>query len=170
MDDPWIIHGLSIDYPWMIHGLSMDHPWIIYRLSGGSLPKGPFSYLSSFLDKALFSYCNIFSISSFWCREICNWWDSDLPRPHKYQDQFACGCAKTGRRRQTNVIFYVFKAPTQLSEWWNSQISPWIILFTVNSTRQPTFSVKLEPLYSDSTSLGTHSPCKSRFPNSGWLH
>ena len=30
MDDPWIIHGLSMDYPWIIHGLSMDYPWIIH--------------------------------------------------------------------------------------------------------------------------------------------
>jgi hypothetical protein len=33
----------------------MDHPWIIFRLSGGSLSKDPFSYLSNY----------IFLISSF---------------------------------------------------------------------------------------------------------
>jgi hypothetical protein len=33
MDDPWIIHGLSMANPWMIHGLSMDDPWIIHGLS-----------------------------------------------------------------------------------------------------------------------------------------
>ena len=33
MDDPCIIHELPIDYPWVIHGLSMDYPWIIHGLS-----------------------------------------------------------------------------------------------------------------------------------------
>ena len=33
MDNQWIIHGLYMHYPWIIHGLSMDNPWIIHGLS-----------------------------------------------------------------------------------------------------------------------------------------
>ena len=33
MDYPWIIHGLSMDCTWIIHGLSMDYPWIIHGIS-----------------------------------------------------------------------------------------------------------------------------------------
>ena len=38
----------------------MDYQWIGH----GSLSKGPFPYFPRFLDKALFSYCTIFLISS----------------------------------------------------------------------------------------------------------
>jgi len=27
IDNPWIIHGSSMDYLWIIHGLSIDNPW-----------------------------------------------------------------------------------------------------------------------------------------------
>ena len=33
MDNPWIIHGLSMDYQWILLGFSMDYPWMIHGLS-----------------------------------------------------------------------------------------------------------------------------------------
>ena len=39
VDNPWIIHGSSME-----HGLSMDYPWIVHRFSGGSPSDDPFSY------------------------------------------------------------------------------------------------------------------------------
>ena len=33
MDDPWIIHGLSMNSPWIIRRESIDNPWVIHGLS-----------------------------------------------------------------------------------------------------------------------------------------
>ena len=34
MENPWIMHGLSMDYQWITHGLPMDNnPWKIHGYS-----------------------------------------------------------------------------------------------------------------------------------------
>ena len=64
MNDPWMIHALSMDDCGITHGLSMDYLWTI-NYSVDLCPRVHFRICRASMARPFFSYGSIFLISSF---------------------------------------------------------------------------------------------------------